>query len=49
MTYYIYKRNRSGAAFQLGWAFTKKDLTAKLDKYSFWKQNGYSLFFIERS
>jgi len=49
MTYYIYKRNRSGAAFQLGWSFNKKDLAAKLEKYAFWKQNGYTLFFIERS
>ena len=49
MTYYIYKRNRAGASFQLGWAFNKKDLSAKLDKYAFWKQNGYSVFFIERS
>ena len=49
MTYYIYKRNRAGASFQLGWSFTKKDLAAKLDKYAFWKQNGYSVFFIERS
>ena len=47
MTYYIYKRNRAGAAFQLGWSFTKKDLAAKLDKYAFWKQNGYTVFYIE--
>ena len=47
-TYYIYKRNRNGAAFQLGWAFTKKGLSEKLEKYSFWKQNGYEIFFIER-
>jgi len=49
MTYYIYKRNRAGAAFQLGWSFNKKDLAAKLEKYSFWKKNGYSVFYIERS
>ena len=49
MTYYIYKRNRAGASFQLGWSFNKKDLAAKLEKYAFWKQNGYSVFFIERS
>jgi hypothetical protein len=49
MTYYIYKRNQAGAAFQLGWSFNKKDLAAKLEKYSFWKQNGYSVFYIERS
>jgi hypothetical protein len=49
MTYYIYKRNRAGASFQLGWSFTKKDLATKLDKYAFWKQNGYEVFFIERS
>ena len=47
ITYYIYKRNRRGAAFQLSWAFTKKDLNDKLERYSFWKQNGYSVFFIE--
>ncbi len=47
MTYYIYKRNRAGAAFQLGWSFNKKDLAAKLDKYAFWKQNGYTVFYIE--
>ena len=47
MTYYIYKRNRAGAAFQLGWSFNKKDLAAKLEKYAFWKQNGYSVFYIE--
>ena len=49
MTYYIYKRNRAGAAFQLGWSFNKKDLAAKLEKYAFWKQNGYAVFYIERS
>ena len=48
MTFYIYKRNKYGSAFQLGWAFTKKELNAKLEKYSFWKQNGYEVFFIER-
>jgi len=48
MTFYIYKRNKYGSAFQLGWAFTKKELKAKLEKYSFWKQNGYEVFFIER-
>jgi len=47
MTYYIYKRNRAGAAFQLGWSFNKDDLAAKLKKYAFWKQNGYSVFYIE--
>ncbi len=47
MTYYIYKRNRAGAAFQLGWSFNKKDLAAKLEKYAFWKQNGYTVFYIE--
>ena len=47
-TFYIYKRNKYGSAFQLGWAFTKKELSAKLEKYSFWKQNGYEVFFIER-
>ena len=47
-TYYIYKRNRNGAAFQLGWAFTKKALNEKLERYSFWKQNGYDVFVIER-
>ena len=47
-TYYIYKRNKYGSAFQLGWAFTKEELNAKLKKYSFWKQNGYDVFFIER-
>jgi len=45
--FYIYERNKYGAAFQLGWAFTKKELNAKLEKYSFWKQNGYEVFFIE--
>jgi len=49
MTYYIYKRNRAGASFQLGWSFNKKDLAAKLEKYAFWKKNGYSVFYIERS
>jgi hypothetical protein len=49
MTYYIYKRNRAGASFQLGWSFNKKDLAAKLEKYAFWKQNGYAVFYIERS
>ena len=49
MTYYIYKRNSAGASFQLGWAFTKKALNEKLERYSFWKQNGYEVFFIEKS
>ena len=47
MTYYINKRNRNGAAFMLGWTFTKKALSEKLGRYSFWKQNGYDVFFIE--
>jgi hypothetical protein len=47
-TYYIYRRNRNGAAFQLGWAFNKKSLSEKLERYSFWKRNGYDVFFIER-
>jgi hypothetical protein len=48
MCYYIYKRKESGAVFQLSWAFTKEELNAKLEKYSFWKQNGWDVFFIER-
>jgi hypothetical protein len=47
MTYYIYKRNKAGAAFQLGWAFNKKSLAEKLKKYSFWNRNGWTVFHIE--